>query len=149
MPSGRGYDAAANLVPRKAALRAVHVEGASLVFVCADRTDLLECRRLIGQLIDKVNASGAPLIAAIDARTSAGWTRGTVDTTADAYLYAGQGGRKAMLGRWRVVAVGLLGVLALGAPSAWAQPIHAGTLEWTLAVGGAAACRRMTSIWRP
>jgi hypothetical protein len=72
MPSGRGYDAAANLVPRKAALRAVHVEGASLVFVCADRTDLLECRRLIGQLIDKVNASGAPLIAAIDARTSAG-----------------------------------------------------------------------------
>jgi len=36
----------------------LHVEGASLVFACADRTDLLECRRLIGQLIDQVNASG-------------------------------------------------------------------------------------------
>jgi hypothetical protein len=37
---------------------ALSLEGASLVFACADRTDLLECRRLIGQLIDQVNASG-------------------------------------------------------------------------------------------
>jgi hypothetical protein len=36
----------------------LHVEGASLVFACADRADLLECRRLIGQLVDQTNASG-------------------------------------------------------------------------------------------
>jgi hypothetical protein len=36
----------------------LHVEGASLVFACADRADLLESRRLIAQLIDQVNASG-------------------------------------------------------------------------------------------
>ena len=35
----------------------LRVEGASLVFKCADRADLLECRRLIGQLVDQVNAS--------------------------------------------------------------------------------------------
>ena len=36
----------------------MHVEGATLVFTCANRADLLECRRLIGRLIDQVNASG-------------------------------------------------------------------------------------------
>jgi hypothetical protein len=36
----------------------LHVEGPSLVFQCADRADLLEHRRLIGQLVDQVNASG-------------------------------------------------------------------------------------------
>jgi hypothetical protein len=36
----------------------LHVEGASLVFACADRADLLERRRLIGQLVDQTNASG-------------------------------------------------------------------------------------------
>jgi hypothetical protein len=36
----------------------LHVEGATLVFACADRADLLECRRLIGQLVDQTNASG-------------------------------------------------------------------------------------------
>ena len=36
----------------------LHVEGSSLVFTCADRADLLECRRLIGQLVDQTNASG-------------------------------------------------------------------------------------------
>jgi hypothetical protein len=36
----------------------LHVEGATLVFTCADRADLLERRRLIGRLIDQVNASG-------------------------------------------------------------------------------------------
>lgn len=36
----------------------LHVEGTTLVFVCADRADLVERRRLIGQLIDQVNASG-------------------------------------------------------------------------------------------
>ena len=35
----------------------LHVEGATLVFACADRADLLERRRLIGQLVDRVNAS--------------------------------------------------------------------------------------------
>jgi hypothetical protein len=35
----------------------LHVEGASLVFACADRADLVERRRLIGQLVDQVNAS--------------------------------------------------------------------------------------------
>ena len=34
----------------------VHVEGRTLVFACADRADLLESRRLIGQLIDQTNA---------------------------------------------------------------------------------------------
>jgi hypothetical protein len=38
----------------------LHVERASLVFACADRADLLECRRLIGQLVDQTNASGEP-----------------------------------------------------------------------------------------
>jgi hypothetical protein len=36
----------------------LHVEGASLVFACADRADLVERRRLIGQLVDQTNASG-------------------------------------------------------------------------------------------
>jgi hypothetical protein len=36
----------------------LHVEGDSLVFACADRADLLERRRLIGQLIDQTNAPG-------------------------------------------------------------------------------------------
>jgi hypothetical protein len=36
----------------------LHVEGRTLVFACADRADLPERRRLIGQLIDQVNASG-------------------------------------------------------------------------------------------
>jgi len=36
----------------------LHVEGAALVFACEDRVDLLERRRLIGQLVDQVNASG-------------------------------------------------------------------------------------------
>jgi hypothetical protein len=36
----------------------LHVEGASLVFACADRADLLERRRLIGQLVDQTNAPG-------------------------------------------------------------------------------------------
>lgn len=36
----------------------LHVEGATLVFACADRADLLERRRLIGHLVDQVNASG-------------------------------------------------------------------------------------------
>ena len=36
----------------------LHVEGPTLVFACADRADLLECRRLIGQLVDQTNASG-------------------------------------------------------------------------------------------
>ena len=35
----------------------LHVEGTVLVFACADRADLLACRRLIGQLVDQVNAS--------------------------------------------------------------------------------------------
>ena len=37
---------------------AAHVEGASLVFACADRADLLERRSLIGQLVDQTNAAG-------------------------------------------------------------------------------------------
>ena len=36
----------------------LHVEGAKLVFTCADRADLLERRRLIGQLVEQTNASG-------------------------------------------------------------------------------------------
>jgi hypothetical protein len=36
----------------------LHVEGATLVFKCADRADLVVCRRLIGQLVAQVNASG-------------------------------------------------------------------------------------------
>ncbi len=36
----------------------LRVEGRSLVFACADRADLLECRRLIEQLVAQVNASG-------------------------------------------------------------------------------------------
>ena len=36
----------------------LYVEGASLVFACADRADLLERRRLIGQLVDQTNAPG-------------------------------------------------------------------------------------------
>ena len=35
----------------------LHVEGRTLVFTCADRADLLARRRLIAQLIDRVNAS--------------------------------------------------------------------------------------------
>ena len=35
----------------------LHVEGASLVFACADRADLLKSRRLVEQLVDQVNAS--------------------------------------------------------------------------------------------
>ena len=35
----------------------LHVEGASLVFACADRADLSARRGLIGQLVDQVNAS--------------------------------------------------------------------------------------------
>ena len=35
----------------------LHVEGHTLVFACADRADLLARRRLIGQLVDQVNAS--------------------------------------------------------------------------------------------
>ena len=39
----------------------LHVEGTVLVFACADRADLLACRRLIGQLVDQTNAgSGNP-----------------------------------------------------------------------------------------
>jgi hypothetical protein len=34
----------------------LHVEGRTLVFACADRAELLERRRLIGQLIDQTNA---------------------------------------------------------------------------------------------
>ena len=34
-----------------------HIEGTTLVFACADRADLYECRLLIGQLVDQVNAS--------------------------------------------------------------------------------------------
>ena len=34
----------------------LHVEGATLVFACADRADLVERRRLIGQLVDETNA---------------------------------------------------------------------------------------------
>jgi hypothetical protein len=35
----------------------LHVEGTSLVFACTDRADLVERRRLIGHLVDQVNAS--------------------------------------------------------------------------------------------
>jgi hypothetical protein len=35
----------------------LHVEGGTLVFACPDRADLLERRRLIGELVDQVNAS--------------------------------------------------------------------------------------------
>ena len=34
----------------------LHVEGRTLVFACADRADLLERRRLIGQLVEQTNA---------------------------------------------------------------------------------------------
>lgn len=34
----------------------LHVEGRTLVFACADRAELLERWRLIGQLIDQTNA---------------------------------------------------------------------------------------------
>jgi hypothetical protein len=37
---------------------ALRVEGNSLVFACADRADVVERRGLIGQLVDRVNASG-------------------------------------------------------------------------------------------
>jgi hypothetical protein len=37
----------------------LRVEGSTLVFVCADRTDLMERRRLIGQLVDQTNV-GSP-----------------------------------------------------------------------------------------
>jgi hypothetical protein len=33
----------------------LHVEGHTLVFACADRADLVACRRLIGQLVDQTN----------------------------------------------------------------------------------------------
>jgi hypothetical protein len=36
----------------------LRVEGSTFVFLCQDRGDLLERRRLIGQLVDQVNASG-------------------------------------------------------------------------------------------
>jgi hypothetical protein len=36
----------------------LRVEASTLVFACADRADLSERRRLIGQLVDQVNASG-------------------------------------------------------------------------------------------
>lgn len=35
----------------------LHVEGSTFVFACADRSDLLERRRLVGLLVDQVNAS--------------------------------------------------------------------------------------------
>ena len=34
----------------------LHVEGATLVFACPDRADLLARRRLIGLLVDQTNA---------------------------------------------------------------------------------------------
>ena len=33
----------------------LRVEGGSLVFACADRADVTECRRFIGQLVDQTN----------------------------------------------------------------------------------------------
>ena len=33
----------------------LHVEGTVLVFACADRAELLACRRLIEQLVDQTN----------------------------------------------------------------------------------------------
>jgi hypothetical protein len=35
----------------------LRVEGRTLVFACADRADLLERRRLIGQLVDQTNTT--------------------------------------------------------------------------------------------
>jgi hypothetical protein len=37
----------------------LRVEGSTLVFACADRADLLDRRRLIGQLVDQVSEGGA------------------------------------------------------------------------------------------
>jgi hypothetical protein len=61
-----------------------------------------------------------------------------LDTTADAYLYAGMRmmgeARMRPIGRW--LAAGLVAVAALSATAARAQSIRAGALEWTVPAGG-------------
>ncbi len=42
---------------------ALRIEGGSLVFTCADPADLLERRRLIGQLVEQTNAGKGGLDA--------------------------------------------------------------------------------------
>jgi Lipid A 3-O-deacylase (PagL) len=63
-----------------------------------------------------------------------------MDTTADAYMYAGvrMMGERSIRLIGRRLAAGLVGVLALGSTTVRAQSIRAGALEWTVAVGGGA-----------